>query len=275
MNNEEMLNSFKLMLKQSIQELADELKGKIEDSTKEIKQQISQVTADTEEMKEEILELKEENTLLTQRVMKLEQYSRKPNVIINGIPMVEEETGEQLRSAVIDIAKKMQVTLEPYDICALHRLNPPRNKDFPPAVIIKLNSHIKKRMMIRKSKEVRLENIYVNNHLTNEMREIKAVALKLRREGKLKHVWDTDNGDVLVRITDDMKPYMPRSTYELEEFVKSALEKRPAEKEQRTREKNLKKATPVSTRSRSTLKTLDNFVTSGGNHSQFSKNKKT
>jgi hypothetical protein len=140
---------------------------------------------------------------LTQRLEDIEKYSRKSNDIIYGLPKTDkQESEEQLTAAVQELELKLETNLEPYDFCAIHRLQPSKNGKRPPAVIVKLNNRSKKKTLVKKSRELRLKDVYVTNHLTKNMQDTKAVALNLRDEKLIKHVWDTDEGDVLIRITD-------------------------------------------------------------------------
>jgi hypothetical protein len=108
--------------------------------------------------------------------------------------MSDNEFEETLTDATKSIAEKLGIILEPYDFCSIHRL-PSRDKNHPPSVIVKLNSRTKKRQLVEKSKTIRLEGIFVTNHLTRKTQVLKAKAIKFCNSGHLKYVWDTDKGN--------------------------------------------------------------------------------
>jgi hypothetical protein len=182
-----------------------------------IKENVKETKGTLKEMVEGMKKLKEENILLKKKIAKLEeekdatirrlneaeQYSRKNNVIITGLPR---EPRENLREKVTKVAEKLNVKLYEYDICAAHRLS---NKGEAPAVIIKMNNREKKTQMIRESKKREIktrdvgyatnDRIFLSEHLTKETTELlQATKEKLKEPGFVKFVWPSE-GHILIR----------------------------------------------------------------------------
>lgn len=144
-----------------------------------------------------VTELSNQNQKLRADFQELEQYSRKDNIIINGIPSSEEENVQKL---VFKIAEKVGVTLKDYDISAAHRL--PANRGKIPAIIVRLNSRDEKSMIISQSRKLKLNGndlglkpavpIYINEHLTPFKMSLFKEALGLKKQGKIQHVWVKD-----------------------------------------------------------------------------------
>ena len=69
------------------------------------------------------------------RILECEQYSRRECVIISGIPATVKD--HKLESTVIDILKKLDITISDSDISAIHRLGVTTNPRYPARVIVK------------------------------------------------------------------------------------------------------------------------------------------
>lgn len=95
----------------------------------ETNNKLDKVNEKTEVLDREITELKEENQMLKSRLNNLEQYTRKFDVIINGIP--KEDDPENLNEMINLLAEVLEVQLNTYDICGLHRL-PTKPDKIPP-----------------------------------------------------------------------------------------------------------------------------------------------
>lgn len=143
-------------------------------------------------------------TKLTDRMVALEQYSRPNNVLISGVPMLE---NENLR----DIVRALAIDVKDHDIDVVHRL-PERNGEA--TITVKLNSRELKEAIIRNSKRSKLNSeflniqnypttlIYCEDHLIPEYKRVFMKAKHLKETRVLKHVWVSDCA-VRVRITDD------------------------------------------------------------------------
>ncbi len=158
------------------------------------------------ELSEDMSELREENRMLKNQIETMEQYSRKNNVIIQGIPQTQ---GEDVRKIVKTLGEKLEIKINESEVAAAHRLPVKRDTDTPP-IIVKFLNHEIKPDMIAASKKKRLSSnhlgysmysrIFCDEHLTQLNKQIFLEAKKLQREGLVKFVWTNNN---IVRIRRD------------------------------------------------------------------------
>lgn len=157
-------------LKQDVEILKKNEKGK--QATKQIKE-----IAD--ENKEELEELK--------------QYTRRNNLLFDGVPEAQEE---DTYSLVIEASKALGVALSGDDIDVVHRL-PSRRRVGPRRIIAKLTNRWKRDLIadamekkgILRAREIGYEgpdcNIYVNDHLTPRNDTLAKKCRDLRKEEKI------------------------------------------------------------------------------------------
>ena len=153
---------------------------KLDDTSKEMKRETAQTV---NQVKEEVQAQKFE-------LDKLEQYGRRDNIKIFGIPPEENENTNQL---VVDLAADIGVSISSNDISVSHRLPGGRN-DRPKPIIVKFvrrdtKSSIMKRKKELKKKENRKE-VYVQEDLT-PLRSKIFKELKRDRDN-IKRVWTVD-----------------------------------------------------------------------------------
>ena len=167
---------------------------KLDTKMDQITGQIEDIKKENEDLKSKVEHLSNQNKILTESVNDLQQYSRKDNLIINGIPTVE---NEDVREQVKLVAKALNIVLHDSDICTAHRL--PSRKDRIPAIVVRLNNRDKKSNMIKSSRQKRLNGkdlnfvpavpIYVSDHLTTHTAAILRKANDLKRKEKIASVW--------------------------------------------------------------------------------------
>jgi len=186
------------MIMKRLDELQLTLQNTVENAKNDLMKEItSRVSKLERETKEEFNTLNTIIEHLQQRIHGLEQHTRKPEVIVVGIAEREDEEEEDLISEIIEVAGKLQVKLGEKEISGIHRL-PTRIKSTARPVIVRLTSYRMKTMLVKKSKEIRLNGIYINEHMTQKSREILAAARELRDGGYIKFAWFRD-GKVLIR----------------------------------------------------------------------------
>lgn len=217
-------------LREIMERIQSQLLAKINDSKEEVKKEIQsfgmrldKMEKQNEEDRRELERIREENSDLNRRIEELEQYSRKNNIIISGIPKKEMEREEELMERVKEIAEKLKVKLETHDICALHRL-PTRKKTEQPPVIVKLNSIIKKNNLMANAKEQRLRGIYINEHITQQTQILLNGARSLRDDGYIKFAWCKE-GKVLIKCSEEDTTKRIRGMEELMRLKRSMEEK--------------------------------------------------
>ena len=109
---------------------------------------------------------------------KLQQYSRRENVRIFGLPIDATETPELTEKKAIDLLNKTGVTVTEKDISACHRLGKSSNGTRP--VIVRFVSRRKRTEVMRKKKVLRdkTDKVFLNDDLT----PLRAKLLKVVKE---------------------------------------------------------------------------------------------
>ena len=108
-------------------------------------------------------------TLLENRINKLEQYSKKSNIIITDNSGFLETKNP--RNTFIEFAKnKLDTKINYLDIVEIHRL-PTRNEQ-QYKTIVKFHFNETKFNLLKNSKKLKDTNIYINEHLTKVNSEI-------------------------------------------------------------------------------------------------------
>ena len=166
---------------------------------------------------------------LEDRVDMLEQYSRRQQLIFDGIP---ESNAEDTDIAVINKCAKVNVTLTPLDIQRSHRLGRPR--EGRPRPIIAHFSHYKhKRSIVQAAKKDLFEKlnaakngntkkfkvaIQVKECLTSKRAEMVRFILGLKEKRKVKSVW-TEDGVIVIRLPESDKLIRINTESEYRAFV--------------------------------------------------------
>lgn len=185
--------------------------------------QLSNLKKEKDDLSSKVDKLTEKNKQLMDAVNNLEQYSRKNNVIINGIPWSE---NEDIKEIIHNLADKLQVDLNPYNICAAHRLQSRENKT--PAIIVRFNDNETKSEMIRAAKRIKPtakklnfhsnDRIFIGDHLAKHSSNLIKIAKTLRAEGKVMSAW-TFNGQVYVRKSESDEAQRITDEEQLSNFV--------------------------------------------------------
>lgn len=198
----EELSSFRLEiteLRTSVQFMSD----KVDSSNKlmlDIKQEISALRKENEELRIKNQNLTSDVLELKDRVRSLEQYSRRNNLEISGVP---ETPKEDTISLLKDIAISIGVELDETQINATHRI-PSFNKRRPPPIIVQFHQKMIKDTWIKKFKETKSlsakqvnstypdQRIYISDHLSPENKQFLAKLKAKCREVGYKFAWTRD-----------------------------------------------------------------------------------
>jgi len=228
----------------SIKTLIDDVKTlkTLIDDVKEIKEvvkkyeesarRINRLEEENEEIKQTTDRLTMENSELRYRIEELEQYYRKSNIIIRGVP---EEAGENARKTVEKIASKLDVQLEGNDIGKAHRL---KSRTQPRPIIARLNDWEKKEELTKnakkrrpKGKDVGLNSsvpIIIANDLTRETGQLLREAKGMRDRGYFKFVWERE-GKILIKRNEDTLAIQIRTQNDLMAIVEEMESERNGE----------------------------------------------
>lgn len=212
----EQLSSMEKNSKKDLDELKESVNftaNKIDDFMTELAAMKTMVA----EVEKENSKLAKKNAELENRVSELEimmegqqQYERRCNIQLDGVPEANNEN-------VMNLVNTLAVAVdEPIiltsDIQAAHRI-PSRNTNRPRPIIIQFTNRQKRDAVVRKAKAKKLKStnfdsnapetfVYVNDHLTPYYKSLLFEAKKLKAEKGYKHVW-VRNSKIFVRKDDD------------------------------------------------------------------------
>ena len=194
---------------------------KLSDMEKElndVKKSITYVSNSFDEFKNQIQGLKNENNDLRQQLAKstrelddLQQYTRRNNLEITGIPHEEDEDTDNI---VVKLAATLGVNISSSDIDISHRLprkhnHQVRNQPSPAPIIVKfvrrsLRNYIysaRKHLRGVSTRDVGFQSnnrIYINENLTPANKQLFYQANQRRKEGNWKFIW-TNNCKIFTR----------------------------------------------------------------------------
>lgn len=149
--------------------------------------------------------LESENTCLKQEINTLrvsvddmEQYSRRQNLRIYGIP---EKTDENTDQIVVNMCKKqLGIDIDVSQVCSSHRIGK-TSEGKHRALIVKFTNHNTKSAVYNNKKLLKSTNIVIKEDLTyNKLQLLKLVSRKTDR----KNVWTRD-GVIFLRVNDQIR----------------------------------------------------------------------
>lgn len=193
----EFINTSCEELKAELVEMRKELKN-IKAENIEIKTENGRLTKDLEEMKKELTDL--------------QQYSRRSNLEIKGLPVVQ---GENLVSTLQNMACRLQIEVSESDIDVVHRV-PSMNKKKESNVVVKFLSRTTRDKLLKAARKQKLNTlqlgfsssaeesspVYVNEHLCPAKKVLLGNALKAKKDKGWKYTWVTD-GKILMHKADN------------------------------------------------------------------------
>ena len=174
--------------------------------------------------------LQDENALLRSRCSKLEnkvvslelsvnqveQYGRRNNIVISGIP--HDVADDHLEDAVTSIMEDVDVIVQNGDTEACHRIKKSDQKSSSKKTIVRFINHkyCKKALVNRKNlininrkmkyNFSRNNKIFINKHLTHANEPIAFCGRKLKRNSKI-HSCFTRDGIDFIKKTEKMKAF--------------------------------------------------------------------
>ena len=197
-----------------------DLTKNIKKSIKEHENRISDIEDDLEQIGDDIYEIEKE-------VIKNDQYSRRNNLIISGIP--ERITQNKLENSVVNLLREINCHVTPGEIEGVHRLLKDKSSRYPAKVIVRFTNRraveycLKNNKLLRESKVAEFRNIRFFQNLcpkneavvkkctylqaNNKIHDYKITngyAVVIKEEGdrqiKIKHPYDLDN---LIEVSDE------------------------------------------------------------------------
>ena len=163
-------------------------------------------------LREELQQTKEKLTLVERDVIQLQQYDRRNNLEIVGIP--SDVSQENLEKKVIDLFDVLGETVNSNEIEACHRLKQkPRDKG-PPRTIIRFVNRKKAECLLRKNKELRnkdltkinldSQNLYINCNLRPYNRMLWGKCKELYKQNRITKFW-VYNGIINVKTSNETR----------------------------------------------------------------------
>lgn len=206
----EMFNSFRSEMAEfakSVQFVSD----KLDEAAKiwhDVREDLNKVTKANEELKAQNAALSGEVTTLKNKVRILEQYSRKNNIEISGVPVTKNENVGKL---IADVGLALGVAVQQEEISAAHRV-PTFKKDRPQPLIVQFLRRSDRDAWLSKFRDRKgtplqastinsafpQGNIYVNEHLSPENKVFLAKVKRKSKELGYEHAWCRD-GNFFVR----------------------------------------------------------------------------
>ena len=191
-------NKLARIVKSTNQDLIDSVNSLVAE-VRSLKASLAQRDATIAELRGEIKKLREDHDAL-------EQYGRRNNLRISGIP---EKENEDTTEAVMKIASEvmeLDPPLQPGDIEVSHRLPKPRNSKpgQPRQIIVRFRSKATRYRLISNRKNLREYNnendckIYINDDLTSTRARLFSTVRSLQKKRLFDQVW-TYNGNVKVK----------------------------------------------------------------------------
>lgn len=219
------------VLEHAIEEVREGQSGIVQ-SISFLDEKFEEMRKKTERIEKENQELQKQNGRLEQKVnelssqlKELDQYHRRVNLEITGVPEAQGENPEEL---VLKIAQHIHPGTSAKDLDVVHRLGRPSEESQRPRPFIvrfssrrarnaiydgrrKLKSFSAKDLGFRSSSK-----IYINENLISSTRELLKEANTARRSAGFKFLW-TQNGRIFVRKDEKSQPLIVSSK---EDFVK-------------------------------------------------------
>lgn len=189
----------------SVQFISDKLDSANEFMNK-INSEITAVKEENEKLKENNATLTSEVGVLKDRVRSLEQYTRKNNIEISGIPTTP---NEQMNKLIKDVGTAVGLEIHDSQISAAHRI-PSFKKDRPHSIIVQFTARSTKEAFLFKFREKKVltanqinvsfphQRVYINEHLSPDNKVFLAALKRKCKDISYTYVWCRD-GKFFVR----------------------------------------------------------------------------
>lgn len=219
-----------LSLRPSLDAMKETIKG-LQESIKKCESMMQLVAENDKEVKllrSEVgvlqTTVKDQTTLIEQlqtNINSTEQYSRRCNMEIHGIPTANDEN---LKTTMNDLATKLDIHCHnPVDVVACHRLRSRREGAAP--IMVQFSSvSVKEHWMAARKKLATLprsgnqQRIYFNENLTRTNKDLFWQARTMGREKSYKFVW-VKNATIFAKKDENSPPVRIASARDLERII--------------------------------------------------------
>lgn len=206
-----------------IKGLKDEIEG-LTSSLDFLNRTVESLRSEKEELTAMNKSLIARNESLERRIGDLEQYSRKSNLEIKGVPFTQ---GENCMTILQTIASKIDCPVSTSDIEVVHRV--PSASDTK-HLLVRFHSRALKTDFISKARKARLNTsdigfskargkpVFVNDHLTPQNKQLFSKALQLKKDKSWRFLW-TDDCVIKARQSTDSRVFRIRCESDLAIFT--------------------------------------------------------
>ena len=206
----------------NLKNIVDEVKRSVEFMNEKYEEFVKKIVEQEETIKLlkkniEVLtkkEVEKDKTIeeLQERIQEMEQYSRNKNIEISNVPELKDETELDLIRIVEKIAEKGNIPFQKEEIDVLHRL-PTKKMTRAKNIVVQFKTRTARNLFLSKKKHgVTAEDlmdqgrgpnstptpIYINEHLTSQMKNLLWLTKQAAREKEYKMVW-TREGKIFVK----------------------------------------------------------------------------
>lgn len=205
----EMFQQMKDEFLKSVSHRIDILEGKLfekEEENDRLRNAIAGLNKEIDSQKSENLKLLEQlernSVAADERINDLEQYGRRNNIRINGIPEAGEESPEKTSKVVIETLNRYieNLDLKREEIDIAHRLGK-KKEGRHRQIILKFQSRMKRDTVLNNRKVFKGSDIFVNEDLTRINQQVLACVRK-KMTDEVERAW-TRNGRVFYKTKTD------------------------------------------------------------------------
>ncbi len=200
------------IVQSTVQEAVKDLSNKLDAVTSQLELKLLEI----ESLKIECQKHKEENEELLNQLHSLQQYTRKNNLLLHGVPVTQKE---DVYSIIQNCTESLQIPITRTDIDIAHRIPRKNNSDSSisvPPIVIKFTRRTKKHEILTASTNKRKtakeknnmdvqsttsNNWYFTEHLAPNTAKLLNLAKQKAKALKYKFVW-VKEGKVYVRKDD-------------------------------------------------------------------------
>lgn len=171
-------------------EQAKQERSELEKENKSLKKTNDELLLNCEALRKQVFQHE-------QRIIASEQYSRKCNLEVKGLPLAEDEN---LVDTVSEIGRLVNEPISESDIDACHRV-PAKNQTVAPNIVLQFKCRSKRDTVLEKTRKMKLstrdfghecsEPVFINEHLCPAMKQLLGMAIAQKKGEKLEFRLDT------------------------------------------------------------------------------------
>ena len=153
---------------------------------------IKNLQIENERLRKKVDDLENKVETIEKDYNSLEQYGRRNNIEISGIP--DSVSDQNLKKEVIEILKEINIDVNENDIEACHPMGFAKNNSKKTIVRFLNRKYAKKALISRKSlrNNTLRKNIFINENLTVRNNKIAYISRKLKRSGEVEKAYTKD-----------------------------------------------------------------------------------